>query len=403
MPDRLLDNPNPVETREDREAELSAAGAVAGSPKAGLAGNAGAAQVSVNRSTAAEAERSLLLRVQASALLILAAAAVLSLIYFAKVILVVVLISILMSFVLAPVVDFLTHFQIPRGLGAMIAVLALVALLAGATYVSSNRAMAFMYELPKYKARNQQMMAPVREEAEQFEKTTETVLPSSEEDKKTVTVKQSSSWTDFVSRNANSVSEIILAVTFVPFLVFFMLSWQDHVRSATVMLFRMENRNSAYVMLGLIAGMIRSFIVGNFIIGVFLSACSIAVFGLIGLPYFYFLGVISGFLSLIPYLGVILAILPPVIVGLGYLTTATFVLTCAVVVGLHLFAMNVLYPMVLGKRLRLNPLALTLSLLFWGWLWGAMGLLLAVPLTGALKIICDNIGRLGPFGAWMGE
>ena len=82
---------------------------------------------------------------------------------------------------------------------------------------------------------------------------TETVLPSSEEDKKTVTVKQSSSWTDLVSRNASSVSEIVLALTFIPFLVFFMLSWKDHVRSATVMLFRMENRNNVYVMLGLIA------------------------------------------------------------------------------------------------------------------------------------------------------
>jgi predicted PurR-regulated permease PerM len=182
-----------------------------------------------------------------------------------------------------------------------------------------------------------------------------------------------------------------------------MLSWQDHVRASSVMLFQMKNRNTAYVTLGLIAQMIRSFIVGNFMVGLFLSAASMAAFGLMGLPYFYFLGVISGFLSLIPYLGVILAILPPVIVGLGYLTTATFALTCAIVVGLHLFAMNVLYPMVLGKRLRLNPLALTLALLFWGWLWGAMGLLLAVPLTGALKIICDNIGRLRPFGAWMGE
>jgi len=149
--------------------------------------------------------------------------------------------------------------------------------------------------------------------------------------------------------------------------------------------------------------MIRSFIVGNLMIGLFLSAASTAAFGLLGLPYFYFLGVISGFLSLIPYLGVILAILPPVVVGIGYLTTATFILACLVVVGLHLFAMNVLYPMVLGKRLQLNPLAVTLALLFWGWLWGAMGLLLAVPLTGALKIICDNISRLKPFGAWMGE
>ena len=164
------------------------------------------------------------------------------------------------------------------------------------------------------------------------------MLPSSEADKKTVTVRQSSDWTDLVSRNASSVSELVLALTFVPFLVFFMLSWQDHVRSASVMLFSMENRNTAYVMLGLIARMIRSFIVGNFIIGVFLSVCSIAVFGMMGLPYFYFLGVISGFLSLIPYLGVLLAIIPPLIADLGHLTTATFLIVVAVVLGLHLVA-----------------------------------------------------------------
>ena len=56
-----------------------------------------------------------------------------------------------------------------------------------------------------------------------------------------------------LSRNASSVSEVVLAITFVPFLVYFMLSWQDHVRTASVMLFSMENRNTAYVMLGLIA------------------------------------------------------------------------------------------------------------------------------------------------------
>jgi predicted PurR-regulated permease PerM len=397
MPDRLLDNPNPARVRrdpsqEDTDAELNIAGGPAPVP-----------QVSINRSTVAELERRRLLRLQAAALLILAGAAVLSLIYVGKFILVVVLVSILISFVLAPVVDFLTRFQVPRGLGSLIAVLLLVVAAAAATYVSYSRAMDFMTQLPTYKARIQQMMAHVREQAQQIEQTTETVLPSSEEDKKTVTVKQSSSWTDLVSRNASSVSEIVLSLTFVPFLVFFMLSWQDHVRSASVMLFSMENRNTAYVMLGLVARMIRSFIVGNFIIGVFLSACSIALFGIMGLPYFYFLGVISGFLSLIPYLGVILAILPPVVADLGHLTTATFLVIVGIVLGLHLVGMNVLYPKILGKRLQLNPLAVTLALLFWGWLWGAMGLILAVPITGAIKIICDHVERLQPYGAWLGE
>ena len=245
MTDRLLDNPNPTRASrtlppDRRRAELNAAGGPAPIP-----------QVSINRSTGAELERRRLLRLQTSALLILAAAAFLTLIYFAKLILVVVLLSILMSFVLAPVVDLLTNFQIPRGLGSLIAVLLLVTFLLSATYISYSRAVAFMHELPTYKARIQEMMAHVREQAEQIERTTETVLPSSEEDKKTLTVKQSSSWTDLVSRNASSVSEIVLALTFIPFLVFFMLSWQDHVRSASVMLFSMENRNTAYVMLGL--------------------------------------------------------------------------------------------------------------------------------------------------------
>jgi len=342
-------------------------------------------------------------RIQAAALVILATAAVLSLLYAAKLILIVILTAVLMAFVLAPVVDAFSNFRIPRALGSFIAVFLLLASIGALTYFSYARALDFVSEVPEYKVRLKHIVNEIKHRAEQFERSTETVLPSEPEDKNSVTVKQGNSLRNYLSENAGSVSQTILAITFIPFLIYFMLSWQDHVRAASVMLFRMENRNTAYVTLGLIAAMIRSFIVGNFMIGVFLSAASMAAFGLMGLPYFYFLGVMSGFLSLVPYLGVILAILPPVIVGLGYLTTGTFVFTCAVVVGLHLLAMNVLYPMVLGKRLQLNPLAVTMSLLFWGWLWGAMGLILAVPLTGALKIICDNIARLRPYGAWMGE
>ncbi len=393
MPDQLLDNAEPARVRqEDSEVAANVAGGAVPVP-----------QVTINRSTTAEREQRRIQNLQATALLILAAGTVLTLVYVAKLLLVVILLSILFSFVLAPIVDLLTRVNIPRAVGALLSVTMLVVALGAASYLSYSRALAFMYEVPKYKARIQALGAKFREQAQEIQQTTETVLPSSEEDKKTVTVKQSSTWTDLVSRNANSVSELMLAVTFIPFLVFFMLSWQDHVRSSSVMLFSMEHRNSAYVMLGLIARMIRSFIVGNFIIGVFLSACSVALFGLMGLPYFYFLGIMSGFLSLIPYLGVILAVVPPLIADLGHLTTSMFLLVIFAVMGLHLIAMNVLYPKILGKRLQLNPLAVTLALLFWGWLWGAMGLILAVPITGALKIICDHIERLRPYGAWLGE
>jgi predicted PurR-regulated permease PerM len=208
---------------------------------------------------------------------------------------------------------------------------------------------------------------------------------------------------DSLTQKAGTVTEIVLLIGFIPFLTYFMLSWQEHFRSSTVMLFKLEHRNTAYVTLGLISAMIRSFIVGNLVVGIFISAVSTVVCGALHLPYFYFLGVISGFLSLIPYLGVVLALVPPIAAGIGQINSEQILVIILTVLGLHLFALNVLYPKIIGKRLQLNPLAVTLALLFWGWLWGAMGLILAVPITAAMKIVFDHVEGIRPWGAWLGE
>ena len=165
----------------------------------------------------------------------------------------------------------------------------------------------------------------------------------------------------------------------------------------------MTDELPAYKTLGRIAAMTRSFIVGNLLIGLFMVAISIIVFAVVGLSYAFILGFLSGFLSLVPYLGVILAVLPPLVAGLGELSGGKLLVVTLTVLGLHLFAINVLYPKILGRRLQLNPLVVTVALLVWGWIWGGMGLILAVPITGAMKIIFDHVESLHPYGAWMGE
>lgn len=236
-----------------------------------------------------------------------------------------------------------------------------------------------------------------RQSAERFE-----VLPP-EHEKDVVNVRPATDWTDMLTRGFGSVSAAVLAVSFVPFLVFFMLTWQQHVRSATVMLFPLENRHTAYVTLGQISAMIRSFMVGNFLIGLLLGALSTVIFWTIHLPFFYFAGFASGFLSLIPYMGLLLALVPPIFVGLGHMESQDVVVIVAAVLALHLVALNLLYPRILGKRLQLNPLAVTMALLGWGALWGAMGLLLAIPITAAVRIIFAHVESLKPYGAWLGE
>jgi predicted PurR-regulated permease PerM len=324
-------------------------------------------------------------------------ATILGLCYWGELVLAVMLVSVLLAFVLAPVMELFIRLQLPRGLAAAVAVILLLTLVAGLVYYSSNQAIVFVQDLSRYAHSIRQKISQVRQQAESLGET-EPAGPA-----KAASSSPGTNWEDLLTRGFGSVSQALLAASFVPFLVYFMLSWQHHVRSATVMLFSLENRNTAYVTLGLISAMIRSFMVGNLLIGLFLGTASTIAFGIMNLPFFYFIGFISGFLSLVPYLGVVLAMAPPIFVSMGHVDSGSAVVIVMIVLGLHLIALNVLYPKFLGNRLQLNPLAVTMALLVWGWLWGAMGLVLAVPITAAMKIVFDHIESLKPYGAWMGE
>ena len=66
-------------------------------------------------------------------------------------------------------------------------------------------------------------------------------------------------------------------------------------------------------------------------------------------------------------------------------------------------ALNLLYPAIVGARVHLNPLAVTIALMFWGTMWGGMGLVLAIPITAAAKAALDNIQGLQPYGRLLGD
>ena len=97
------------------------------------------------------------------------------------------------------------------------------------------------------------------------------------------------------------------------------------------------------------------------------------------------------------------AMVPPLVLGIGHIHSTEALIIVGSVLVVHLIALNVLYPKIVGSRVSLNPLAVTLALLLWGFLWGAMGLILAVPVTAAMKIIFDHVESLRAYGAWLGE
>lgn len=334
---------------------------------------------------------------------VLAFIAILTIVYIGKIVLVTLLFSILLSFVLEPIVGFLEHRRIARPYGAGMAMLVLMGVLYAMSYFFYVKVESFASELPKYSGQIKNVVVKFRQKADKLDQTRQQIMPDKKQDKNTVTVKSESSGLSAITPTTSAITEAVLALSFIPFLAYFMLTWQAHVRASAVKLFEAQNRTTAYVTISRIAQMLRSFIVGNLVIGLIVSAISAGVFAAMGIPYFYFIGLISGYLSLVPYLGVILAVIPPAAAGIGVVGVKGLLGIGGTVLAVHLFAMNVLYPKMLGRRLQLNPLVVTVSLLFWGFIWGALGLLLAIPVTAGLKIICDHVDGWQAIGELMGE
>jgi predicted PurR-regulated permease PerM len=337
--------------------------------------------------------------------IVIATIAVIGLTYLLKLVLVTTLASMLLAYTLEPPVQLLGRLKIPRWIGALIVVMMTLVASGALIYFSYNSLLQFTEQLPAYSAHIRESVGKIRDPAYQMETQARSIVEANPGAKPPIPVRveEPHGLAGLISRNGETILDIVLAIGFVPFLVYFMLTLKDHTHVATVRLFPKEYRLLAHRTVGRISEMIRIYIVANVLVGVLNSLLCTFLFWSVGIRYSYFIGPLCGFVGLVPYLGVFVSLLPPLAVGADTLSK-TGVLTVVVsLIGIHLLTMNVLYPKFVGKRLELNPLAVSLSLLFWAWIWGPVGLILAIPLLGALKIICDYVEPLRDVGTWLGE
>lgn len=136
---------------------------------------------------------------------------------------------------------------------------------------------------------------------------------------------------------------------------------------------------------------------------VFGAAIASAMYFL-GLPNPILWGVLAGLLHFIPFLGAMIGIS---IVTMVALVTLDGIGTIALVpisyLALNLLEEYIVVPLVIGRRLMLNTVVIFLWLIFWGWLWGVPGALIAVPLLAILKIICEHVESLSPLAEFLGH
>ncbi len=135
------------------------------------------------------------------------------------------------------------------------------------------------------------------------------------------------------------------------------------------------------------------------------GVCVWAALALLTIDFAITWGALAFFLNFIPTIGSILASIPPILIAViqYYPSIWPGVVTFAALLTIQLVIGNGISPKVMGDRLNLSPVVVLLSLLFWGWLWGVVGALLAIPITAALKIVCENFYALRPISIMMGS
>ena len=340
---------------------------------------------------------------------LLAVALTLTFLYFAASVLITLLLAILLAYFLDPVVEFLERMRMPRTLASMITVLLLIGVLGAVGYGLYSRTSDFAANWPKYsgtlrKAVNsvETKLNGIERQVSENETSSQPSQPSEQKGPSKTVAGIENALRAAVVHIIGSLSGLVLEVTFVPFLVFFMLSEKQEVWHSTLQLFPVSRRTGIKETLEDLRDVLRDYLVGMSLMTLIVMAASSVFFWAMGLDYPILTGIVSGLLNMVPYFGAVLSWLPPFLIALAKLhSAASYALIAGVLLAIHMLANNLLAPALVGKKVRLNALSITIALLFWGWIWGGMGLLLAIPLTAALRVICDHTVSLKPIGRWL--
>jgi predicted PurR-regulated permease PerM len=313
--------------------------------------------------------------------------------FFASSFCITLLLAAFLAILVDPLVTNLERLHVPRSISAATIIVSGMLFFCFLTYSSYNRVSNLVDAMPQYADRIRDAIRPLSQKIARVQETAGTLNPETSTNPNTkkiaeVKVKEQPGWPSYIIRGVGPVWGAVIFIGVVPFLMFFNLLRKDQMNQ------RLESSLGATIdvpqFVRRVTKMVRGFAVGNLLIGSAMAAVTVVVLLTLKIQGAVVLGIVSGFLNLIPFLGVFLAALVPVAAALlQFDTPGPFAIIVLTVVCLHIISANFLIPKIIGSRVNIGPVAATAGILFWGWLWGVMGILLAVPLTAFVKIVAD--------------
>jgi predicted PurR-regulated permease PerM len=318
-----------------------------------------------------------------------------------KTVLVPLVFALLFSVMLLPVANFLErHFRFPRSVASLVSVLLLIGSLAGLLYLVGSQVSNLADDWPQFK---QQVMSSVTSLQQWISAKFHIRIRQQMTYVNNATSKLLETGGSVLGGLALSVSSLLLTLVFILIDTFFLLYYRRLIIRFLVAVFREENAVIVYDIIAQVQSRIRQYILGLLLEMVIVATATCLALWILGIKYAILLGLLTGLFNLVPYIGIITALLLSLLVTFATAGAAKLLLVIAVVLGIHLIDSNVLLPVIVGSKVRINAFITILGVVIGENIWGIPGTFLAIPIIAIAKIVFDRIDSLQPWGLLFGD
>jgi predicted PurR-regulated permease PerM len=323
--------------------------------------------------------------------------------YLARDLLLPIFLALLLSLLFRPVVKGLRRLRIPEALSAAVLVALLFVGLAGAAFSLSEPATVWIKRAPVIMHQLEFKLGDLRESVESARRAShqiEQMAAATDDETQAVVVRGPS-----LAEQALTQTQVILAQLLIVLvlLFFFLARGRSMLEQLIGTMTNLEDRIHYATIASTVQKNIAAYLATVTLINAALGLVTAGLMMALGIPNPGLWGVMAGFLNFIPYLGAGVSLMIIALVSaLTFDSLLQIALPPMAFLTVTTIEGNFLTPMIVGRRLTLNPIAVFLTILFWGWLWGIPGALMAVPILAVFKILCDAHKPLHPLGALLG-
>jgi len=352
------------------------------------------------------------------ALWLLVIFAVIGLLYWAKLVFIPLVIGFIVSYALAPVVDRLQKWGVPRGLSAAVLLIAIVLGIGASAFSLRDEAASLIESLPEAV---EKMQVAAREEFAGSRRTFERVQKAAQEIERATenhadettpgvrqvqVVKPKLDIRQYLATTVTGAMAISGLTLIVILLAYFLLASGDDFRRKWVQLSgpTLTRRRITVQVMDEIASQIQRYLAVQVFTSAVVGLASGLAFWAIGLDNAAVWGIAAGVLNLVPYIGAIVTTGGTALVAFFQFGTVEMALAVAAIsLVINSLEGYWLTPWLSGRASQMNNFIVFAGLLFWGWLWGGWGVVLGLPIMMVVKAICDHVEHLKPIGEFMGE